>query len=241
MEPLTLAELCERLGVDAKKVRQWRKEGMPAATKGRALQFDPDAVTQWLIDHGKATREPEPEPEEEPEQIATTAAEAAAALGISHDRFNRWVTEPGFPGKPGRPGCREAYFPIEQIRAWRAARYGTGEGNGKADSRMNTLRERKLEIEAQRSELAYERELGKILDLDDMTRYCEFSIATAKSVLDQLADRVDARLPAKLAPKIRARIRAVIERSLKDAYGAIDQMLSKDTDETEDDEDGTDE
>jgi hypothetical protein len=225
--PLTAKELCAKLGIDARQLGRFVKDGLPHTGRGRKRHFDPAAVAAWLQQTGRA------QPAPLPSQVATTKAEAAVLCGVSLRVFGDWLTDPTFPGKAGSPGRQDGYFPIAEIRAWRSAtRGGDHRSDAAATEQIAAARLRRLVLEAERDHFELERDIGNILDFEATARLQERSIATAQTQLDQIVERALARLPGKTPRRIRRIVRQAIQEGIRSACDALSEAI--DADEAED-------
>ena len=70
--------------------------------------------------------------------------------------------------------------------------------------------------------------------LGEAQKCLERHIGVAKTILEQLADKVDTRLPAKLDAKTRAVIRTAVDETVTEAFNAVSETMREDA--TADDE-----
>lgn len=218
---LTAPQLQKKLGITKKRLDRWRKEGLPSELQGRKRLFDPAAVAAWIEQSGKGKRESQDAGEAGAGTIATTRSEASQALGVSLRTLAEWLTDPTFPGKPGSPGRQDGYFPLAEITAWRQAKLG-GDGRSKSDAgELAELRARKLKLEIDQLQVEYEKLCGTILDAEETAAFLERHIAVVKTVLEQLADKVETRLPASVPAKVRAKVRKAVDDTVTEACNAI--------------------
>jgi phage terminase Nu1 subunit (DNA packaging protein) len=225
MSLLSETELRQALGVPAKRLRKWMRRGLPATGRGRTRRFDEAAVAAWLTEHGLA------QPAPPPEAIATTREEAARLLRVNLRTLAGWLTEPGFPGKAGTPGRRDGYFPIEQIEAWRAARFA--HAPAAASDETSRLRQKKLGFEVDEAQLDLETKLGTLLDKEQTAQLIERVIATAKAQLEEFPDQVDALLPAKAGPRLRSKVRRAAAKKIRQVLRTLAELVAGDTDAAE--------
>jgi len=226
---LTAKELSAKLGIDARQLGRFVKDGLPHTGRGRKRRFDPGAVAAWLQQTGRA------QPAPLPSQIATTKAEAAVLCGVSLRVMGDWLCDPTFPGKAGSPGRQDGYFPIAEIRAWRSAtRGGDHRSDAAATEQIAAARLRRLVLEAERDHFELERDIGNILDFEETARLQERSIATAQTQLDQIVERALARLPGKTPRRIRRIVRQSIQEGIRAACDALAEAIAGDRDEAED-------
>lgn len=222
---LTYTQLRKKLDISKPRLDRWLAEGLPHAGEGKKRQFDPTKVAEWMLASGKTKR-----PAGAPSQVATTRSEAAQLLNVSTRTLAEWLRDPTFPGKAGGPGRQDGYFPITEIEVWRNGKLG-GDGRSGGDAgELAELRVRKLKIEIDQKQVEFERECGSILDAEELARFQERHINTAKTLLEQLPDKVETLLPAALTPKLKARIRKVIEETVSETCNEIAQMMDGDED-----------
>lgn len=237
---LTTKQLCERLGISARKLKTWCDEGLPftlGGKNGRQKQFEPLTVRQWMLANGKATLEQAEQqaqqPANPPDQIATTRDEAARLLGVDLRTLARYLKEPDFPGRAGSPGRRDGYFPIGAIEVWKAARFGGDGRSAAADREMAEKKMSRLDIQISRERLELERELGSICDVEEQARFYERQIATLKAILAELPDKIEAQLPPKVGRKFRQRLRRIVEQNHADALSTLAEIAEGDSDPTD--------
>lgn len=173
-------------------------------------------------------------PPDDAEGVVHTIGEAALALGVAPRTLAGWLTDSTFPGKAGQPGCRDGVFPIAAIRAWHTATHGVTDKTSSSDEEAAQAKRLKALIDADRAQLSLERELGSILDAEEQERFLRRLIATAKSLHEELPDRVEVRLPGDLSAEVRLRIRQAIEASSVEIMNGLGEAIAGDQDETED-------
>lgn len=222
------AELQATLGITLAKLRELIKAGLPHKGRGKARVFEPAAVEQWLLATGRAEKAVAPSPAG---LVARTIVEAAQLLAVAPRNFANWIKEPGFPGKPGTTGKRDGYFPIAEIENWRAARFGSDGRSGSTDDGERAVRREMLEIDRDRKLAELERDvLGTLIDAEETTRFIAFVIATAKSVLQELPDRVLAGMPSKISAGLRKVIRKVVLSVVRETLEHLSQLIKGDDD-----------
>lgn len=224
---LTRQQLLAELAIDAKRLAQWLKAGLPCQGKGKSQRFDAEKVLTWLLDKGFAQKDSAAGIPSGP--ICTTRAEAARALGVDIRTLAEWLNDPSFPGKAGSPGRSDGNFPIGEIQTWRAAKFANATGG---NEELTKLRVEQLQTKVEREKLELSRELGTIIDAEDVRNLIEASINTAKSILDQLPEQILANLPGKLPKELKRQIRDLCTRKVHEAYEALEGM-STDEDEEE--------
>lgn len=167
--------------------------------------------------------------------VATTRKEAAKLLGVSLRQFADWMLEPGFPGRPGAAGKKGGHFPIDQIRAWHAGRFGA-DGRAKTiDSEDAKIRREIVGIDRDRKLAELERDtLGTLIDADEVTNFITFVISNSKQILQELPDRILARLPGNTTQKRQRVIRRVTSLVVREVLESLAQMIVGDADAKED-------
>lgn len=221
---LSKTELAHALGVTPERLTKWIRAGLPSTGRGGSQRFDAAAVAVWLQARGLAQPAPAAEP------IATTREEAARLLRVNLRTLAGWLTEPGFPGKAGAPGRRDGYFPIDQIEAWRAARFGHAEAAG-SDQALKALRQKSLGFDVDLKQLDVEERLGTVLDKEQHAQFLERVIATAKAVLEEFPDQLESLLPAKASPKLRRKLRLAADRQVRQVLRTLAELMRGDADE----------
>lgn len=223
---LTSTQLRDKLKISQARLTRWLKQGLPSVIEGRQKKFDPAAVATWIREQGKAKQEAAAAPM--PSHIATTREEAARALNVSVRTLADWLKDPTFPGRPGSPGRQDGFFPLAEIAAWKQSRFG-GDGRSQADAgELAAKRARKLDLQNDLLQVEVEKSLGSILDAEEMASFLERHIGVAKTILEQLADKVDTRLPAKLDAKTRAVIRAAVDETVTESFNAVSESMRED-------------
>jgi len=212
-------ELAKALGVSRRQITAWIKEGLPHSVQGRRKMFAPAEVAQWLRQKGYA----ETEEEAKPETIASTKEEAARLLGVSTRTLSDWQKQPGFPGEPGRPGRRVAYYPIERIQQWRETNVD--------DEGDSTVRQEIERLKLLEKQIELEKLVGTIVDAEEVDRFLQRVVATAKSMLDSLPDKVVAVLPAKTTETTRRAVRAAVESDLREVFSVLGELIEGDRDD----------
>lgn len=231
---MTFSELAQRLGINNSRLTWLIKQGLPWTADGRRKAFDPQAVDEWLLEHGyAAVEEPETDSPLVPEPtIARTYAELANALAMQAKNaeriLQRYAVTPGFPGKPGTPGKRDGWFPVEEIRAWIAARQPGGGLVAGGDDELATIRKRIAKLQLEREELDLLKRLGRLADVEDVVRFSRQCVANAKSVLEPLADELLDVLPRSIDGDVRKRIHQRAQRLVDQAWDNLAQMVAGD-------------
>lgn len=111
-----------------------------------------------------------------------SAGEVATHFAVSERTVGSWRRVHGMPGKPGR-------YDLDAIAAWRAER-GVGRKRTQSEERTRLLR-----IEAALKKQRLRKLRGELVSADELRRVIVRHIHEAKSLLEQLPDRVVARLP----------------------------------------------
>lgn len=230
---LTYTDLRKSLGVSKQRLDRWLREGLPFVLEKKQKKFDPLEVRKWLITNKKVQQPPHSTPAS-PKQVATTRGEAAKLLGVTTRTFAEWITLEGFPGKSGGPGRQDGVFPIDAIQAWRQARFGGDGRSSSDDEKLREARYRKLAIQTDREQVEFEKDLGYILDAQEMADFLARHASMTKAMLEQMADKVETRLPENLPAAIRAKIRAAINETLDSVLHLISEMAEKDAHKIDD-------
>lgn len=228
-------ELQSALGITPAKLRELIKAGLPCTGKGRSRVFDPETVERWLLETGRAHEEATPAPPSADQIIARTIGEAAQLLGVADRNLAKWMLDPAFPGKAGSPGRRDGYFPIAEIQAWRAARFGADGRSSGAEDDERPIRREILEIKRDRERAELERDvLGTLIDAEKYSLFAAQTAATAKAIGLELADRLIAALPP-MTERRRKITRKVANQVMRDVLEELARLV-RDDDETKDDE-----
>jgi len=226
-------ELQKRLKIDAAQLRALVARGLPVGKKGRARDFNPAEVDQWLLDNGFAAPQ---RPADPPEVVCTTYAELARALNMNcRDPIRTiagWVNLPGFPGTAGQPGKRNARLPVQEIRDWLATRQSGAEYASQADELRELDRERRrLQIEFENRKLR--QQLDRLADVEEVARFNRQAAADAQAILRPLPDEVVDLLPSNATGRTRARVHARTNELIENAFAAIARMIRGDADNEE--------
>lgn len=162
--------------------------------------------------------------------VAKTMAEASHALGVSTATLDKWLADPTFPGKRGTRGAATGSFPIDEIRRWREAKYGRGDGARVDES--GQARQRKQQAEAALKELQLERLAGSLVDREQAEAIFAATVATARSLLEELPEVLAAGLPAN-RPKLRRKVSAMARRHVLRVLDALAADLKDEESEEE--------
>jgi hypothetical protein len=156
-------------------------------------------------------------------------------LGVNYRTLYEWSEQPGFPGRMGQRGVsRSGYFPLAEIRAWRA---GVAAAQGRSGTQVEAkkaqaVRGELLDIRRIRELAELERDtLGTLVDAQQVTSFLQTTIATATAQLDELPDRIDAGLPDRLGPKARRVIRRTVRKVTREVLHTIAELVRGDRDE----------
>ena len=170
---MTPEELATDLETDRKTIREWVKAGLPVAKK-RPLTFDRETVIQWLLDNQKIA-------EVEVERILLTRDEVARELKVSTRTIANWLREPDFPGRAGDPGRRNGYYPVNQIKKWRANR-----GFDDCDELGLKIRREIL----RRLQLQNQRQMAGLIDKESVESWTAEAIEIASQVLAEMKSQL---------------------------------------------------
>lgn len=229
---LTPAQLAEQLAVPVARVEAWLAEGLPATTRDDgATVLEAAAVRAWLIQSGKASIQ---ESGIAAARVARTRHEVAHHFGVSQRTVADWLTDPSFPGRAGSPGRQDGYFPLEEIAKWWATRSDKGLEKAGEGAPGANARERLNEIKAEREAIKLAQDRQQVIDAEETERFLVRTIHAAKSVLEQLADRLDSRLPGEVSLELRAAIREVTQQTVEQACQQIAELVEGDQDPAED-------
>ena len=154
--------------------------------------------------------------EKPPPLILRTIPAVAKHYKVSITTVNQWLIIEGFPGRVGDGGKKNGYFPVAEIDAWllkREADRETGpsskaarkvaQANGMAAVQTNSRRDRKLDIENQRSELKFNREMGLYVLKSDAVQVFQRHHAIAKQIFLPIPDILMGSLPVDLPEEIK--------------------------------------
>ena len=228
---LTFTQLRTKLQISQPKLTSWIQEGLPWEGTERKKRFDPEQVSQWLIETGKAARPPA-KTDRDVGRICTTRAEAAQELGVAPRTLATWCTYDDFPGRPGHRGRREGFYPITEIRQWRERTFGESE----PESQATSARARKDNAQAEMAELDLAERRGELIPLQVVINFYARQMAQAKAQLMDLADIVASLLPPKLNREEKKRIRDRVDEVRDQVLQTFVELLEGDQDSTEDEE-----
>lgn len=185
---LSDAQLCKKLGIAPKRLKELLRSGLPHAGRGRKRQYNPEQVAAWLTENGLA----EQTAEVDGDTILRTRAECANHFGIRERQVSEWQLREGFPGKPATPGYRDGYYPVKRIEAWRAQHFGPRASDTTPLSEA-LLRIKRAEAEAK--ELRNLERRGKLLERDDVLQSANELVLRLKSRLDALPEEFEQLIP----------------------------------------------
>jgi hypothetical protein len=200
--------VCETLEVSRAKLNEWIAEGLPWSGKDRNKQFDEPELVSWLLSNGKA----------ELGNFTTVAAEAARELGVSPPQFSRWTKKPGFPGWKG-------YYPIDEIRDWRAQ----CPGPGRPRSAAKIAPTGQVDYAEELRRLRVEKALERLIDVRDVNRETLRAQQISTEHLGKLSATIEARLPSGLPASVVNIILSTTKNTVDAALGIISEMLEKNT------------
>ena len=103
---MNASELIKELHVSRRSLTKWLEKGLPYNKTKRGREFDAQAVSEWLVKAGIATK---------PNTVAPTAAAAAKELGISERAFHTWLAA-------GCPARIPEGYDVDLAREWNLAR-----------------------------------------------------------------------------------------------------------------------
>lgn len=228
-ETLKFRELAKKLRITHSRLRELIELGLPFSRSGRGRVFEAGAVASFLVQNNLAARA-----KREGGMVATTRAEASAALGISTRTLHDWSRMDGFPDyDPGHPGRQDGRWPIEQIQAWRAA---AGLGKPDADGLENTQSAAKTKvwnIRAARETLELHKQLGLILDKEETVLFFERVSAAAQITLSTLPDRVVEALGDEVPSDLVSRVHEIAAVAAQDACAEVAGLIDVGADEDE--------
>ncbi len=226
--------MCTRLGITPDLVRELVRNGLPRTGRGAGERFNLERVHEWLERHGYAERRA-PDPVAPPEQVARTYGELARALGMrgtnAERTIGRWVLRPDFPGKPRTPGRRDAYLPVETIRAWLAHERLGGELEDTGDDENRALQRRLLRLKLEREEREALQELGRLADVDQVAQWVRQCVANARAILDTIPEIVAECLPAALDRETRANVFRQVQHALDQVTEEVARMVAGESDD----------
>ena len=155
-------------------------------------------------------------------------SDAARLLGLSvrmlSERMAEWRAR-GYPWGPTKRGDKgKGWYPIAEIRRHLDATVGVG-GNGSGNRIAGAERRDRLnEIAIATKELELQRELGQVLDFDDVAGLFSRVVAGAQSLCDAWPDKVAALLPEEV-PADWARVRqGILESVAADAADLLNSL-----------------
>lgn len=167
-----------------KKLRKLVADGLPMQKVGRKRMFDLTAVVDWLVHNGKAEVE-------HPPIVFHTKQDIADAIGVHVRTIAEYQADPSFPGRPGTPGTRTAHYPLDEILRWKHERdsHQVEAANRSESERSTAIAEReRIQTELKRMELM--QKLGTLIDADEVAKFFQHIIGSAKSQLLPLPDPI---------------------------------------------------
>lgn len=196
----------------AKRKKSKPKESSPDSLLSFASDEERREIDRLLsqIESGRAG-----ESDAHDDRVCKTVGELAEALGVSPQVIGLWVQDPTFPGQRGIPGKQEAHFPVGPIRQWRAANRG-----GAAHGEAAESRGRMQAANAALKELEFERRAGRLIDKEQAESVFAATVATARSLLEELPDVLAAAFPAERV-KLRRRVAHAARRHVLKVLDAL--------------------
>lgn len=231
-------ELCKSLGIRPEVVKRWREEGLPFRRNKNCYLFDPQQVSAWLIETGKAQRA-----ESLPKDIGptfTTRKEVAKFFDVAVRTVAAWLEDPSFPGESGNIAHgKKGNFPAKAIANWLR---NTGKqakipkelltaDEPEAEQELRaTHHERLVGARAARAELELSRLQGGMIDAELVFRENQRQHSYVVTMLRSL--------PAKLLGNLRSsdeQIRKIVYetamQTVNDCCETIAELLDGDKDE----------
>lgn len=217
-DTLTTKQLCELLAIDRRQLDKWIRQGLPKGKNGRNREFDPVAVSDWLVENGHA------EPEQPAQRILTTRDEVADHFQVSTRTVGTWLKQPGFPGKSGRAfDGAGGSFPVDEIQQWlddRDQRTATG---SKVNEQLTQERLRRLRIANDEAE-------GMLVDVEEARRLQVRTSALARNILYQLVPSIPLLLPSDVPQIVKNEVRIAVEKKLDQVCAVLAQAIENDDD-----------
>lgn len=225
------AELQTKLGVTDKQLADLLAEGLPRRGRGKGQVFEWPAVQAWLVSKGYA-KPKAPAPEVAPRgKICHTYADLAAELKMTQAAPERviqfWTKRPGFPGRAGTPGRRDAYLPVDEIRAW-LANLGSDAGGDNGDDETRELQRRLLRLKLEREERQALVELGRLADCELVSQFNRQCVADARALLETIPEQVAELLPAACSSDDRSRVYLATQAAIDLVCEELARMMAGD-------------
>jgi len=199
---MTATTLAQALTVKPPEVKAWVARGLPWHGTARRRKFDEHEVALWLVNEGEFASDAAQLNGHATGKVVATIADAAVELAVNERTLKSWLKLPGFPGRPGEQGRHQAgRFPIDTIRTWRAAYFGTGEGGEFAAARLTDRREG-----ARSKRLKNDLLEGRLYYREDVERNAAELTTRIAGRLEELPTELAAELPAKDRPRLKRRL-----------------------------------
>ena len=164
--------------ISAARLNGWIKQGLPCQGTGRAREFNPVVVREWLVARGLASDAENDEAGRQP--LAETQDDAARELGIARRTLCGYLKE-GCPGEPGR-------YPLDEIRDWIARNKGGATAGGQSQAAL-------MAVHAELVKVKLQKELGRLIDAELPGRMLQQICSPICQLLEQIPDRHKARMP----------------------------------------------
>jgi len=188
------------LGITAYRLRRWLAQGLPHTRRGRAYDFDPPQVREWLLAQGLASTPT-------PARIAATRADVAAYFDVHERTVANWLAM-GCPGEHG-------HYDLAAIAAWRSdqGKPPTADADGP--------RARLARLRGDREELRLAVDRRELIPADPTIRLISRTIHTAKARLDQLPEQLLAEIAEHLPADQLAPLRRRLQQTVDACYLAL--------------------
>jgi len=197
-------ELCELIPkLTPKRLTAWIKDGLPHTRCGRAYQFDPEQVEQWIVarDHGSAPR------------IVRTIHDVAQHFGKSERTIVYWKAR-GMPRHEHPVG-----YDLDAIAAWR-------EQEGLSNTDEDRERAQLAKVQREMAELKLQQLRGELVELEPVRRLIARQIYVSRTHLEQLPDRVLACQPPTTKTRILKQIRRDVLQAVDQTSATIAEQLA---------------
>jgi len=198
---MTLKQLAAQLGVSTKTIRSWVDRGLPHGRRGRAYDFDPQRVAEWLVEAGLAKTR----------RVVRTRGEVARFFEVSERTIGYWQSR-GMPGGPGD-------YDLDEIVSWRER-----EGLGRSDE--DSVRALGQRIDNEMKQLKLGQLRGELIAVEPIVRLFTRHIHEAKAIFEQIPERVLSALPAQTPAKTRRRIRQQCRKIIDDSLRSLSDLLA---------------
>lgn len=219
MSGFTGRELREVLGISHQRLSSLVRKGMPNSGANGQKRYDPDQVSQWLVDRGIATEETSGTP------ILSQRREVSEYFGVHLRTVAEWVADPTFPGRSSTKGRNDGFFPVDQIDKWIRTKQGS---YGTNEDRSNLVK-----VRTARQELALQRELGQVVNAEEIARFIARTVSATVALLREIPDKLAATMPEEIDFQLRKKLREVAETAIKETCIAISELTTGDEDDIE--------